>query len=88
MAITIELQPEHEARIATEARKRGLGVEEYLARAIAGDFPLPPPDMTPAAILEALKRDGVIPMWQDRPEDSVVLRENAGADDQADTYSD
>lgn len=38
MAITIELQPEHEARIAIEARKRGLSVEEYLARAIAGCF--------------------------------------------------
>ncbi|MCX6380622.1 MAG: hypothetical protein NT023_14290 [Armatimonadetes bacterium] len=73
MAITIELQPEQEERIATEAKRRGLSVEDYLARAIAGDFPLPPPDMTPKAILEALKRDGVIPMWQDRPEDSVTL---------------
>lgn len=73
MALTIEIDPEQEEWIATEAKKRGLSDGEYLSRAIAGKLPLPPPDMTPAEILEALKRDGIIPLWQDRPEDSITL---------------
>ncbi len=73
MTITIELQPEHQERIETEARKRGLSAEEYLSRAIAGEFPLPPPKRTPAEALEAWKREGILPMWQDRPGDSSEI---------------
>ena len=73
MAITIELQPEQEERIATEARKRCLSVEEYLSRAIAGEFPIPPPKRTPAEAIAAWKREGIIPMWQDMPGDSSEI---------------
>lgn len=73
MTITIELQPEQQERIATEARKRGLTVEEYLSRAIAGEFPIPSPKQTPAEAIEEWKREGMLPIWTDRPEDSEEL---------------
>ena len=52
MSITIELQAEQQERIATEARKRGLSAEEYLSRAIAGEFLIPPPKRTPAEAMD------------------------------------
>ncbi len=73
MSITIELPPEQEQRIATEARKYGLSPEEYLTRVIIGDFSLPAPRMTPKEALEVWKREGVLPIWADRPEDSIEL---------------
>lgn len=73
MAITIELQPEQEERIVIEARKRGLSVEDYLARAIAGEFPMPSLPMTPAEALEEWTREGLLPIWTDIPDDSITL---------------
>ena len=73
MSITIELQPEQQERIATEARKRGLTVEEYLSRAIAGEFPLPPPKRTPAEAVKAWEQEGIVAIWNDIPEDSPEL---------------
>ncbi|MCX6381843.1 MAG: hypothetical protein NT023_20600 [Armatimonadetes bacterium] len=73
MTITIELQPEQQERIATEARKRRLSVEEYLSRAIAGEFPIPPPKRTPAEAIDAWEQEGIVPIWNDRPEDSPEL---------------
>ena len=73
MTITIELQPELMERLAVQAQGKGLTVEEYLSRAIAGEFPIPPPKRTPAEAIEAWEREGLIPIWQDRTEDNLEL---------------
>ena len=53
MALTLELNPETEARLATEARARGLGVAAYVARLLeeATSSPASPqPGRTPQEI--------------------------------------
>ena len=53
MALTLELNPETEARLASEARARGLGVAAYAARLLE-EAPCPPapaqPSRTPQEI--------------------------------------
>lgn len=73
MTITIELQPEQMERLARQAQGKGLSVEEYLSRAVAGEFPIPPPKRTPAEAIEEWEREGLLPIWNDRPEDSPEL---------------
>ena len=52
MALTLELNPETEARLATEARARGLGVAAYAARLLEEATPPAPsqPSRTPQEI--------------------------------------
>ncbi len=73
MSITIDLNAEQQERIAAEARKRGMSIEQYTLGVLLGEYPPLHEEMTPAEILETLEREGVIPMGQDRSEDSVTL---------------
>jgi hypothetical protein len=47
MALTLELNPETEARLATEARARGLGVAAYAARLLE-EATWPPAPLQPS----------------------------------------
>lgn len=71
MTITIELTQGQEQILKALARGRSITAEAYLEGIFAGEYPFP--FKKPAKALEEWKRLGLLPLWQDRPEDSVEL---------------
>jgi len=47
MVVTLELSPEVEERISAEAKARGLSVEDYIQRKLAGKSTAPDPSALP-----------------------------------------
>lgn len=71
LSITIELTEGQEQILKALARGRNMTPEAYLEGIFAGEFPFP--FKKPSKALEEWKRLGLLPQWQDRPEDSIEL---------------
>jgi hypothetical protein len=63
MSITLNLNPDVEARAESQAAARGLSVEEYLEEAVEQLVSAP---ATGAELLEHWRREGVVGAWADR----------------------
>jgi hypothetical protein len=73
MALTVELTPEEQTRLEQEAALRGLEAAEYARRLIEAGLSARP--MTGAEALAYWEREGVLGLFQDRPDSPEFARE-------------
>ena len=75
MSLTIELTPALEARLRTRAAEEGRGEDEIARRAVERylESEAPPAPTIGARILAEWEEEGVLGLWQDRPEDTLEL---------------
>jgi len=71
MTITVELTPEQETRLMSEANKRGVKPEEYASELLA--YSLTSLPKTPQELYAFWEKEGVFGLWADYPEDSPEL---------------
>jgi hypothetical protein len=83
MTLTLDLPPELEARLNSEAARRGLSPAECALEVLDVAMPDPSSPATPAEAVAEWEREGVIGIWSDRtdipdsPEYARQLRQQA-----------
>jgi hypothetical protein len=83
MTLMLELPPELEARLNSEAARRGLSPADCVLEVLDSTMPDAPLPTSPAELVEYWEREGVLGIWADRtdipdsPEYARELRRRA-----------
>ena len=83
MTLTLDLPPDLEARVKSEAARRGVSPTECVLEVLGAAMPDGPMPTTPAELVDYWEREGVLGIWADRtdipdsPEYARLLRRQA-----------
>jgi hypothetical protein len=83
MTLTLDLPPDLEARVKSEAARRGMSPADCVLEVLGAAMPDVPMPATPAELVDHWEQEGVLGIWADRtdipdcPEYARQLRRQA-----------